>query len=214
MPKQLSPKDGKKSSSRRVDTTIVVALIALIGTVATALFSSPVILEWIRNKPTPSASSIQAPLPANTSNPMPVAAVPSRSGSGADCLTQHFAAIAPARQIQIEVGTTNQIYYISSQDLANKDFHGPIGIKLTQNGNMIAALSFLFFTDNRLFKIASLVDSNCQAVAEYSNWDRGGDRNVLQDSETLKIELTEGTFSLEFVFHGPGDLRFNFQQVQ
>jgi hypothetical protein len=79
---------------------------------------------------------------------------------------------------------------------------------------MIAALSFLFFSDNHLFKITSVVDSNCQAVAEYSNVDRGGDRNTIQDSETLKIELTQGSFSLRFIFYGPNDLRFNFLQLR
>lgn len=209
MSKQLLPKDVKKPQSRKVDTTIIVALLALIGTLGTALFNSPVILEWIRNKPAPTASSAQVQLPTNSSNPRPVASVPPLSGGHADCLAD----IEPARQISIEAGTTNQDYYISSQDLAKKDFHGPIGIRLTQNGKMIAAISFLFFSDNHLFKITSVVDSNCQAVSEYSNWSRGGDRNAIQDSDTLKIELAEGSFSLRFLFYGPDNLRFNFLQL-
>ncbi len=213
MSKQLSPKDVKKPSSRKVEPMIIVAVIALIGTVATALFNSPVILELIRNKPAATASSAQVQLPANSSNPMPVASVPSLSGGDAECLTQYFADIEPARQISIEVGATNQDYPILSQDLPKKDFVGPMGIRLTQNGKMIAALSFLFFIDNRLFKITSVVDSKCQAVAEYSNADRGGDRNAIQDSDTLKIVLAEGSFSLRFIFYGPVDFRFNFQQI-
>ena len=116
--------------------------------------------------------------------------------------------------MSIEVGTTNQDYYILSQDLKNKDFHGPIGIRLTQNGKMIAALSFLFFSDSQLFKITSMVDSKCQAVVDYSNWSRGGDRNALQDSDTLEIVLAEGSFSMRFTFYGPGRLRFSLQQIQ
>jgi hypothetical protein len=210
MSKHPSLKDAKKTSFRKVDTSIIVALIALVGTVATALFNSPVILEWLRNKPATAASSAQVQLPVNSSNPMPAASVPSLSGGNGDCFPQHFADIDPTRQISIEVGTTDQDYYILSQDLAKKDFLGPIGIRLTQNGKMVAGLSFLFFIDSRLFKITSVVDSNCQAVADYSNWTRGGDRNALQDSDVLKIQLTEGSFSLMFISYGPDRFRFRF----
>lgn len=214
MSKQLLPKDVKKPRSRKVDTTIIVALLALIGTLGTALFNSPVILEWIRNKPAPTASSAQVQLSTNSFNPMPVASVPSLSGGDADCLIQHFADIEPTRQISIEAGVTDQDYYILSQDLARKDFIGPIGIRLTKNVKMIAALSFIFFSDSHLFKITSLVDSSCQAVVEYSNWSRGGDRNTFQDSDTLKIELAEGSFSLRFILYEPDRFRFNFQQLR
>ena len=211
MPKRISSKNVNKPSSKKIDTTIIVALIALAGTIATAFFNSPVILEWLQNKPAPVASSAQVQQPSNSSNPLPVASVPSASGGNGDCLIQYFANIEPARQMSIEVGTTNQDYNILSQDLANKDFHGPIGIKLTQNGKMIGALSFLFFSDNHLFKITAVVDANCQAVTDYSNWTRGGDRNSLQDSDTLKITLTAGSFSLKFIFWQPDVLRFDFQ---
>jgi hypothetical protein len=215
MSKQLSPKDVNKPRSKNVDTTIIVALIALIGTLGTALFNSPALLEWIKNKPAPTtASSVQVQLPSNSSKPIPAAPVPSLTGGDGNCLMQHFADIEPTRQISIEGGATDQDYYILSQDLAKKDFIGPIGIRLTQNAKMIAAISFIFFTDSHLFKITSLVDSNCQAVANYSNVDRGGDRNSLQDSDTLKIDLTEGSFSLRFIFFGPDRFRFNFQQLQ
>lgn len=214
MAKRLSPKDVKKPRSGKVDSAIIIAFIALIGTLGTALFNSPVILEWIRSKPVPTASSTQVQLPFNLPNPMPVASVPSLSGGDADCLAQHFADIELTRQISIEVGVTDQDYYILSQDLSNKDFIGPIGISLTKNAKRIAALSFIFFIDSHLFKITSLVDSNCQAVADYSNVDRGGDRNALQDSDTLKIELADGSFSMRFIFYGPDRFRFNFQQLR
>lgn len=213
MSKQPSPKAVKKPASRKVDTTIIVALIALVGTIATALFNSPVILEWIRNKPAQTTVSPQIQAPNNSSNPIPFASAPPPSGGGADCLPQSFTDIEPSRQISIEVGASNQDYSILSQDLSKKDFIGPIGIRLTQNAKMIGALSFLFFNDSHIFKITSFVDSNCQAVANYSNVERGGDHNSLQDSETLKIELAQGSFSLRFIFWGPADFRFNFQQL-
>ncbi len=204
----------KKRSSKKIDTTIVIALIALVGTLATALFNSPVILEWIRNKPAPTAPSAQIQPPIISASSMPVASVQLPSGGNTDCLTQYFADIEPARQISIEAGVTAQDYYISSQDLSKKGFLDPIGIKLTQNGKMIAGLSFIFFTESQLFKITSVVDSNCQAVAEYSNASRGGDPNALQNYDTLKIQLTEGSFSLNFDFSGTNSFRFNFLQLR
>lgn len=105
MSKRPSPKAVKVSRSRKVDTAIIVALIALIGTLGTALFNSPVILEWFRNKPTPTTSPVQVQPTSNSSNQMPVASVPPLSGGAADCLTQYFADIEPTRQIPIEVGS-------------------------------------------------------------------------------------------------------------
>ncbi len=210
----MSPKAMKKSSSKKVDTTIIVALIALIGTVVTALFNSPVILEWIRNKPTSTALSAQAELPSNSSKPIPPASVSLLSKGDTSCLQQYFADIDPTRQMSIEVGVTAQNYYFSSQNSSNQNFVGPFGIRLTQNGKMIGALSFLFFTDSHLFKITSVVDSSCQAVTEYSNVTRGGDKNAIQNSDTLKIQLAEGSFSLIFQFSGTDYFSFNFQQLR
>lgn len=203
----------KEPRSRKVDTTIIVALLALIGPLGTALFKGPVILEWIRNKPAPTTSPVQAQSTSNSSNQMPVASVPPLSGGDADCLTEYFADIEPTRQISIEVGELNRDYYILSEDLTNKDFIDPLGIKLTQNGKMIAALSFIFFTDSHLFKITSLGDAGCQAVTEYSNG-RGGNPNTLQDSYTLTFDLAEGSFTLRFISYGPDRLRFRFEQFR
>lgn len=210
----MPPKVVKKPSSRKVDASILVALIALIGTVVTALFNSPVILEWIRNKPTSTALYAQAPLPSNSSTAPPAASGSPLSGGEADCLQQYFANIDPTRQIGIEVGVTAQDFYFSSQNSSNQNSIGPFGIRLTQNGTMIGALSFLFFTDSRLFKITSVVDSSCQPVNEYSNATRGGDPNAIQNTDALKIQFTEGSFSLHFQFRGTDFFRFNFQQLQ
>ena len=210
MSKRMSSKDVNKPRSKKVDTTIIVAVIALIGTLGTALFNSPVILERIRNKPAPTSSS-QAQPPTNSSESLPTSALTEGDG---DCLTQYFADIDLTRQISIEVGVTDQDYPILREDLSKKDFIGPIGIKLTQNAKMIAALSFVFFNDSHMFKITSIVDSNCQAITKYSNVDRGGDHNAIQDSDTLKVELIQGSYSLRFIYYGPSDFHFNFQQLQ
>lgn len=147
-------------------------------------------------------------------NPSAVTDTPFQGEDDAACLTQFFADITPANQITIEVGVNAQDHYFSSQALANPDMIGPLGIRLTQNGNMIGALTFLFFPTSRLFKLTSLVDAHCQAVTEYSNFSRGGDPNALHDWDTLKLQVREGAFSLNFCFCGTDYFRFNFQQLR
>lgn len=213
MSKRRSPKAVKEPRSRNIDTAIIVALITLLGTLGTALFNSPIILEWIRNKPDPTTSPVQVQPTSSSSNQMPVASVPPVSGGDADCLTEYFADIGPTKQIKIEVGSLSHDYYVLSEDLAKEDFIGPLGIQLTQNAKMIAALSFIFFPDSRIFKITSLVDSSCQAITEYSNG-RGGDQDTLQDSDSLTFDLVEGSFTLRFVSAGPNRFTFVFQQFR
>jgi len=221
MPKQSS-KVLKDRSSKKLDPTITVALIALAGTLAAALFSSPVIIAWIQRTPAPSvqtnppsttpALSIQTNPPSTTptiSNEIPTPSSTSSasvaSGSDEDCLTQFLSQnnIDPTkRQIDIEVGAESQRYYFSTQDLTNQNIIGPFGIQLTQNGRMIAALSMLIFPESGLLKITSFVDSNCQNVTEYSNTTQGGDPNVIGNfSDALKIQLAEGTFILSPYFN-------------
>lgn len=213
MSKRRSPKDVKEPRFRNVDTAVIVALIALIGTLGTALFNSPILLEWIRNKPALTPSPVAAQPTSHASNQIPVTSVLPLPSGNADCLTQHFAGIEPSRQISIEVGAMNQDYYLLSEDLNKKGSIGPIGIKLTQNAKIIAALSFIFFTDSRIFKVTSFVDSSCQAITGYSNG-RGGDQNTLQDSDALSFKLAEGSFTLMFVSYGPERFRFRFLQFQ
>jgi len=231
MPKQSS-KVSKDRSSKKLDPTITVALIALAGTLAAALFSSPVIIAWLQRTPAPPAQtsppsttpalSVQTNLPSTTptiSNETPepssTSFVSVATGGDEGCLAQFFSQnnIDPTkRQINIEVGAHNQIYYLSNQDLSSQSVIGPFGIKLTQYGKMIAALSFLYFPESGLFKITSLVDANCKDVAEYSNTTQGGDRNALNYSDDLKIQLAEGTFVLSPISYGTGYFAFDFTE--
>jgi hypothetical protein len=210
----MPSKDVKKPRSKKIETSVVVALIALLGTLVTALFGSPVLIELIKNKSTPSALSTQVQSIPQSSSSIPASPVSSLSGGNGDCLQQYFADIDPTRQISIEVGENARDYDFSSQDISNQNFIGPLGIRLTQNGNMIGALSFLLFLDSRLFKITSVVDSSCQAVTEYANATRGGDKNAIPNSDTLTIQLAEGLFSLIFQYSGTEMIRFNFQQIR
>lgn len=214
MPKR-SPKTAKDGSPKKLDPAITVALIALIGTLVTALFSSPVIIAWMQRTPAP-IDQINPPS-SQPSDPSATKTVPSSSAlSGGDegCLAQFFADIDPAKQVSIEVGAYAQDFYLSAEELATNDFVGPMGIKFTQNGNMIAALSFLFFPDSELFKITSIVDSKCQPISDYSNTSNSGDPNAVENSDNLQFRLPEGAFVLGFNFSGTDYIRFDLRQLR
>jgi len=217
MPKQSS-NVTKDRSSKKLNPTITVALIALVGTLATALFSSPVIVAWLQRMPAspaqatpPSSSSVDSGNTVET----PLTPLVSVVTSGdEECLTQYFADIDSAKRINIEVGAYAQDFYLSGEELASNDFVGPMGIKFTQNGKMIAALSFLFFPDSELFKITSIVDSKCQPISEYSNTSNSGDPNAVENSDDLQFQLPEGTFVLSFQFSGTDFIRFGFRPLR
>jgi len=221
MPKQSS-KVSKDRSSKKLNPAITVALIALVGTLVTALFSSPVIIAWLQKTPAPSvqtnspsttpALSVQTNPPSATSTisnetpkPSSTSFVSVAIGGDEGCLAQFLSQnnIDPTkRQIDIEVGAESQRYYFSNQDLTNQNIIGPFGIQLTQYGRMIAAFSILIFPESGFLKITSFVDSNCQNVTEYSNTTQGGDPNVIVNfSDALKIQLAEGTFILSPYFN-------------
>jgi hypothetical protein len=215
MPKQSS-KETKGPSSRKLDTTIIVALIALVGTLVTALFSSPVIIAWIQRTPAPpaqtnptSASSVDSNVEVNTSL-TPLASVVTSGDE--KCLTQYFADIDSAKLKPIEVGAVYQSISLSSEDLS-KEFVGPFGIKLTQNGKMIGAFTFLLFRENNLVKLTSLVDSNCQPISEYSSTSSSGDPNAIVGSADLLFQLAEARFDMKFQ-HGADYVALTFAQVR
>ena len=209
-------KQSKNSSPKKLDTTIIVALIALVGTLATALFSSPVIIAWIQRTPAPPAqtnpttsSSVDSNGAVNTSLTPLVSVVTSSDES---CLTQYFADIDSAKLKHIEVGSIYQSVSLSSEELS-KEVVGPFGIKMTQNGKMIGAFTFLFFPENDLVKLMSIVDSNCQPIppSEYSSTSNSGDPNAIVGSADLLFQLAEAQFDMKFN-HGADYIALTFAQ--
>jgi len=216
MPKQSS-KATKDGSPKKLDTPIVVALIALVGTLVTALFSSPVIIALIQRTPAPpsqtnptSSSSVDSNRAVNTSL-TPLASVVTSGDE--KCLTQYFADIDSAKLESVEVGA-QQYVFLSSDEFASKEFLGPFGIKLTQNGKMIGAFTILFFPESKLFKLTSIVDSNCQPISGYSNTSHSGDPNSIRNFDHLLFQLAEARFDMNFQFNTNDRFELIFKQVR
>jgi hypothetical protein len=203
MPKQSS-KVTKDRSSKKLDPAITVALIALVGTLVTVLFSSPVIIAWIQRTPVPPVqTNPSSSLSVDSSGTVETSLTPLSSvviSSDESCLKQYFADIDSAKLESIEVGADKYVY-LSSDELASKEFLGPFGIKLTQDGKMIGAFTILFFPDSKLFKLTSIVDSNCQPILGYSNTSNSGDPNAIRNFSHLLFQLAEARFDMEFQFN-------------
>ena len=73
----------------------------------------------------------------------------------------------------------------------------PSGVILEEFGQPVAALTFMLFEDDQLFKVAAVVDGACQPV-EFENISRGGEPNVLQNWDTLQVSTAGGDYGLRF----------------
>jgi hypothetical protein len=80
---------------------------------------------------------------------------------------------------------------------------------------MIGALTFLYFPQSQLFKLTSIVDSNCQPISEseYSNTSNSGDPNAIRNYYHLLFQLADAGFDLEFVLQGT-DFWFTLKQLR
>ena len=64
----------------------------------------------------------------------------------------------------------------------------PIAIRLENLRRPIGGIRFSFFPNSGdIFKIDRIIDSKCQEIEGHKNISRGGDKNVLQNWDTLRI---------------------------
>lgn len=114
--------------------------------------------------------------------------------------------VSADRIVTLEDGTYNRD--IVQVDQA-KD--RPIGIKFTQDGRPLGALTLQPFPQDDLFKVRDVVDAQNHPVVEYSNASRGGAKNVLQNWDNLHIRFGKRLYLLQV--GGFDTIRVNFEQV-
>jgi hypothetical protein len=130
------------------------------------------------------------------------------SGDGEGCPDAYFEGIPEDRLDPVEAGTAD-----FDAITANQPKTGPFGLALTNNGAAIGAIRLNYFPDNALFKIESIVDERCAQIDDYENISRGGDPNVLQNWDTVRMQLggkfydlrigESTTIRLNFVAYAP-----------
>jgi hypothetical protein len=89
---------------------------------------------------------------------------------------------------------------------------GAVGIRLDVLGRPIGAFRFQFFpASGDVFKIETVVDSQCRETEEFANVSRTSDKRTLQNFDALRIQL-DGRF-YEVRFGGGATIRLDFIQV-
>jgi len=178
----------------------VVSLVLI--TTGLLLYVAPAAPQVTVAPPSPTPLPVMATQPAalsaeqaSASSSQPAASgslpTPAELSAGAGCLVDFFAGIPENLITSMEVG-------------ANKDLptaaETSSGIILEEFGQPVAALIFMLFEDDQLFKIAAVVDAACQP-AEFENISRGGDPTVLQNWDTLQVSTSVGDYGLRFAYY-------------
>ncbi len=104
-----------------------------------------------------------------------------------------------ARTFELEAGSED-VFFAKTGNSPDS-----FSLKLTESGQVIGSIDFLFFPGNNLFKIAKFVDGRGKAVTEYKNETRGGDKNALQDWDTLVFRLGGRSYGLRLGWHEGGN---------
>ncbi|MCA1704203.1 MAG: hypothetical protein LC808_13430 [Actinobacteria bacterium] len=146
-----------------------------------------------------------------TGSRVPGASAPSNTnaGSGAgggSCFRRYFAGVPSDRIASVEAGTEDLDVIAANQPKA-----GTVGLRLTNNGQSIGAMRLAFFPANELFKVESVVDERCETVEGYENASRGGDKHLLQNSDTVRLRLGGAFYDLRLI--GSSTIRLHFTPV-
>lgn len=126
-----------------------------------------------------------------TDAPAPTERKAGSDPGGGSCFRRYFEGIPSDRIASVEAGTENFDVIAADQPKA-----GTVGLRFTSNDRPIGAMRSAFFPTNEIFKIESVVDDRCDTVEEYENTSRGGDKRVLQNSDTVRLNLGGAFYDL------------------
>ena len=140
--------------------------------------------------------------PASQSGSPPAAAIPAASlATSVDpvsvdpaamegCLADFFSGIPAERIASLEVGASKDLTTAPEQIS---------GIILEELGQPVAALGFMLFEEDEIFKVITAVDGACQPAA-FENPARSAN-DVLQNWDTLELTTAGGVYSLRFGYY-------------
>lgn len=153
-----------------------------------------------------------------SSSPMPAAEDGPRSESSpgdakaaeaafAGCFGALFAGIPQGRLAPVEAGTTAFDIVTSSEPKA-----GPMGLRFTDHGRTVGGIKVTWYPVNEIFRVEAVVDANCRRVEDYANLVDRGQKDVLQNNDTLRIRLAGRYYELGL--NGGSLIRVSFLQVE
>jgi len=186
------------SSKKPPRTEVIVAIIGLIGVLGAAVIAN--LDKIFPDKPVdgPTNSNIA---PVNKLTPQPSIADPQA------CMTAFFQNVPNDRITTLESGAYDQ-QIIGPHQSKNQ----PIALRLEENKQFVGAIKLQFYSSNAMFKIDSVVDSECQPVENFENRSRGSDKHILQNFDELEVRFKKGVYALRFGYDA-GRINANFTRV-
>ena len=168
---------------------------------------SPNTIASAKSPPTPAVpTGIPTSIPAVDSSTAMPTPQPTAILSG-DCFAQYFSGIPSDRVRTIEMGTI--AFEVLRPDQPK---NGVIGIKFTEFNRPIGAMKFHFIPDSSIFRIEAVVGASCEVIENYANEGRGGDKRVLQNWDTLQVQLGDHKYAVRFG-HSAGQIRASTRQA-
>jgi hypothetical protein len=129
------------------------------------------------------------------------------AAAAAGCFSAPFAGIPQGRLAPVEAGTTAFDIVTSSEPKA-----GPIGLRFTDHGRTVGGIKVAWHPVNGIFRVESVLDAECRRVSNYANVVHQGDKDVMQDSDALRIRLAGHYYDLRL--NGGSLVRVAFLQVE
>jgi hypothetical protein len=124
----------------------------------------------------------------------------------AGCFDAPFAGIPQGRLAPVEAGTSAFDIVTSSEPKA-----GAIGLRFTDHGRTVGGIKVTWYPVNDIFRVESVVDAGCRPVGDYANVVDRGQKDVMENSDTLRIRLAGHPYELRL--NGGAEVRVAFLEV-
>jgi hypothetical protein len=108
-----------------------------------------------------------------------------------DCLAGGFSGVPSGRTRHAESGSSAFEVLPASE---SKD--APVAVVVEESRRPVGAVEFEYFAGTQIFKILQVVDADCQPVTAFVNSSRGGDKQVLENWDTVEMTFPAGRYAL------------------
>lgn len=181
------------------DSTVVVAVIGVIGTITVAaigLISTRSQLE-IPIQATQTAAAQQATVGESNASQAGSSTQAGEAGVAKSCAPVYADSVPSENQIYLEAGVQEYSVSVSNTATGN-EFIGPYAAEIGSAGKRIGGIVFLVSPKNAIFKIMDVVDERCKSVSSLSIADRPGQATTLQNWDTLQIYFPAAYITIRF----------------
>lgn len=120
-----------------------------------------------------------------------------------ECPDDLSASVPPERVASVELGANAQI--VAGLTASKTE---PFGLRLTDGGETVGAITARFFPASGVFRIQSFVDADCDAMEVVSLVPGEGRLDAVPEHSDVRIDLMDRAYVLNF--GGGKDIRVNF----